>query len=828
MERKTHEQFIEEIAALNPYYSNNEFEIVDKYVNAKTKVRCKCLKCGDFFERRPDHLRRGQGCPKCDNMGTGPTLMTHEAFIKKLLSKNTKYASSEFEIVGKYQGATKEVICHCPLHGNWSTTSSSLLRGAGCPKCANRMTEDVFLEKLLERNEQYSRGEIEITGEYINSKTKIQGRCLVCGHEWEKTPNDLLGNHGCPNYRRHPEWVDPKTPSSEQFLQRLSAMHPNIELLSQFDNMTKPLNCRCKVCGHEWATSGTRLITVGQGCPNWQSHPDYSSPKKKSHSEYVKDLTSRNAAFRAKEFELLSEYDGMDNKIKCRCLLCDREWSRTAYDLLALGSGCPACSSKKRGLEARKTHKQFIAELNERNDFYSSGAFEVLGEYATSKTSIACHCLICGHKWDANQNALLLKGAGCPRCAHSGTSKVEQLICAVLEKYVTDDEVLNRDANAIGMELDIYLPRHQFAIEYGAWFWHKDRLASDLLKIEKCKENGIELITIYDQFDESAPPENPDVIVYPFDLWSEQGQPALRELVSQILLQLGFKQSVDDADWKHIRQQVAKRTVLKSTEDFKKELAEVNEKYASGQFELTGSYIGIHNHIGCKCNICNYEWSPDASSLLGGAGCPSCAGVLKKSQDDVVREIAKYSNDIEVIGEYKGASLPLRFRCKVCGYEWETTTGAIRRGRGCPNYREHPGWVDPTSRTQEQFVNEVSVANPNIEPLGKYIDANTKVLFRCKVCGYEWETKPAVIINLGAGCPKCAGTARKTTEEFVVEARAIHGDKYDYSGVNYQNSKTKVCIACPEHGEFWQTPNSHLRGTGCPVCGRSKKSPNSS
>lgn len=65
---------------------------------------------------------------------------------------------------------------------------------------------------------------------------------------------------------------------------------------------------------------------------------------------------------------------------------------------------------------------------------------------------------------------------------------------------------------------------------------------------------------------------------------------------------------------------------------------------------------------------------------------------------------------------------------------------------------------------------------------------------------------------------------RLTTEDFVERARRAHGDKYDYSKVNYVGSKTKVCIICPEHGEFWQTPNSHLHLCGCSVCGLRKRS----
>ncbi len=58
------------------------------------------------------------------------------------------------------------------------------------------------------------------------------------------------------------------------------------------------------------------------------------------------------------------------------------------------------------------------------------------------------------------------------------------------------------------------------------------------------------------------------------------------------------------------------------------------------------------------------------------------------------------------------------------------------------------------------------------------------------------------------------------TDEFTNKAKLVHGDKYDYSNVEYVNSKTKVKIICPEHGEFEQIPNNHLNGANCYLCGR--------
>lgn len=67
----------------------------------------------------------------------------------------------------------------------------------------------------------------------------------------------------------------------------------------------------------------------------------------------------------------------------------------------------------------------------------------------------------------------------------------------------------------------------------------------------------------------------------------------------------------------------------------------------------------------------------------------------------------------------------------------------------------------------------------------------------------------------------------KTTGTFIEQAINIHGDKYDYSLVCYINAHKKIDVVCPIHGTFKQEPNEHLKGCGCPICGRySKKHPN--
>ena len=100
----------------------------------------------------------------------------------------------------------------------------------------------------------------------------------------------------------------------------------------------------------------------------------------------------------------------------------------------------------------------------------------------------------------------------------------------------------------------------------------------------------------------------------------------------------------------------------------------------------------------------------------------------------------------------------------------------------------------------------------------EYTNATTKVCIICPIHGEFWQ-RPNCHLN-GQGCPYCCGNVKGSSETFIEKAKKIHGDKYDYSKVEYINNRTKVCIICPKHGEFWQNPHEHLNGYGCLLCGQ--------
>lgn len=107
----------------------------------------------------------------------------------------------------------------------------------------------------------------------------------------------------------------------------------------------------------------------------------------------------------------------------------------------------------------------------------------------------------------------------------------------------------------------------------------------------------------------------------------------------------------------------------------------------------------------------------------------------------------------------------------------------------------------------------------------EYINAKTKICIICPEHGEFWQI-PSNHLSGYEGCKICSSIKNsqnriKGKDLFVEQANKVHNNKYDYSKVNYISTHTKVCIICPEHGEFWQEPNSHLRGRKCPKCSKS-------
>lgn len=253
-------------------------------------------------------------------------------------------------------------------------------------------------------------------------------------------------------------------------------------------------------------------------------------------------------------------------------------------------------------------------------------------------------------------------------------------------------------------------------------------------------------------------------------------------------------------------------TPKSTTEEFIRKAREIyGDRYDYSKVDYKGNKTKV-------CIICpeHGEWWMSPNNHLRGHRCPGCYGTPKHTNEEFIAQARKVHGDKYDYSkvEYDGLKRQVRIICPEHG-EFLQIASVHLNGGGCQKCS------GCEKITQESFIERSSIEHNNKYDYSEvvYIDGITKVCIICPEHGPFWQT-PQFHLH-GGNCPKCVGGIRLTTEEFIEKAKAVHEDRYDYSKVDYKNTATKVCIICREHGEFWQTPNNHLFGAGCPTCPQS-------
>lgn len=249
----------------------------------------------------------------------------------------------------------------------------------------------------------------------------------------------------------------------------------------------------------------------------------------------------------------------------------------------------------------------------------------------------------------------------------------------------------------------------------------------------------------------------------------------------------------------------------KTTNQFIEDAKKVHgSKYDYSKVEYKNSNYKV-------CIICpkHGEFLQAPSNHLRGQGCRKCG---QNTDYDAVEAKMKeiHNNRYHYDGTtYNGTHTKMRMICPVHGEFWKKPNSVLTKGRGCPKCN---GGVKLTT---EEFVEKARKIHGDKYDYSKvkYVNANTPVEIICIKHG-SFNQKPCAHLN-GHGCQLCGGSLPLNTEEFIKRSVIVHGGKYDYSKVEYVNNHTKVCIICPEHGEFWQRAEHHLNGIGCPYCNES-------
>lgn len=239
------------------------------------------------------------------------------------------------------------------------------------------------------------------------------------------------------------------------------------------------------------------------------------------------------------------------------------------------------------------------------------------------------------------------------------------------------------------------------------------------------------------------------------------------------------------------------------------------------------------NYINCKSKlviICKKhgEFEQEPNSHLSGCGCSKCYYEVisenNKSNTAEFIEKAKLKHNDRynyTKVEYIKNSIPIIIICKEHGEFNQTPQGHLS-GRGCGvcryitvSNKKMSNTEEFIEKCKEKFGEKYDYSNV------QYVNSSTYVSINCNKHD-EFLQTPANHLY-GHGCTKCAieNNALNLTsnnEEFIEKANIVHKNIYNYSKVKYIKNRVKVIIICNKHGDFKQTPNSHLGGRGCPKC----------
>ncbi len=224
------------------------------------------------------------------------------------------------------------------------------------------------------------------------------------------------------------------------------------------------------------------------------------------------------------------------------------------------------------------------------------------------------------------------------------------------------------------------------------------------------------------------------------------------------------------------------------------------------------------------------DFTQKAGRHLRGAGCPKCKAdthsllmserISVSRSEFLKRARSRFGYSYKYSGAYIGYTKPIKIKCALHGWFTCTPSNHVRSATGCPECGRNRS-------TTSQFIERARKVHGTKYDYSETVctSSSNRVIVICKQHGPFEVTQARHLKASGkSGCSKCGYAAysaqriAKSSETFIARLKAIHGDRYDYSRVEYTGSGNLIEILCPEHGPFLQKAGTHLKGKGCRAC----------
>ncbi len=640
---------------------------------------------------------------------------TPEEFKKEMSIRNPLV-----EVLGEYCSIRDKVKVSCKKCRHiWEAYPRNLLKGTGCPICYRGSLKKSHAEYIKEVAEKHPN--IIVLGRYESADKRVSVKCQKCGYIWNPIAQSLISGHGCPSCNGN------ASKTSQGFISELAAINKDVEVIGIYSGTHKPIEVRCKKCGYIWKATPHNLLQ-GSGCIVC------AGKKKKTQEDFICNLQAVN-----KHILVIGKYISTECPVQVRCLKCGYEWKARPHNLLA-GSGCPECANVKTGERTRKTQTEFEKELLLANPY-----IKVIGKYENIGTPLLVQCKRCRHQWLASPGNLL-RGSDCPNCLKFlKTSFPEQaLFFYIKEVYPKTINGYKDIFDDNKMELDIFIPEIKTGIEYDGATWHRGKKANlrEAKKYSICKEKGVRLIRIKEHTNqekdadivintdgilEAAFSQLREYIQLPDDIdfyrdaakikaqyLTDDMQGTTNYFVNRILsvnptievlgnyinssTKIKVRCKVCNHVWHggpgslikgHGCPKCAKKSsAKKNTKTHEQFIYELNNK--NPDIFVIGKYITRKTKLLVKCKKCGAEWETAPANLLAGHGCMKCSPYKNtlKTNEQFIKELKDKNPNLEPIQEYKGTSIPMKVRCRLCGEVFEKTPSYMLRGYSCHKCKE--------------------------------------------------------------------------------------------------------------------------------------------
>lgn len=258
---------------------NNEgYEIINPndYVSTKSKLKLKCLKCNNIFEKRISNFKSGERCPYCM---INKFKNTNEEVKQEILN----HLGEDYILLNDYiNNKTKLTLKHLKCNNTWDITLINIKKGKRCPYCYGhrKLNTKEFKNKVKELTDK----EYSVIGNYINSNTKIKLKHNKCNNTYEVRPDRFIQGDRCPYC------ANTKTKDTNWFKNKVKELeNDNYIVLSEYINTKTKIKMKHNKCNNEYYVTPNKFIQ-GRRCP-------YCKPK--SYGELIVNeyLTNNHVSF---------------------------------------------------------------------------------------------------------------------------------------------------------------------------------------------------------------------------------------------------------------------------------------------------------------------------------------------------------------------------------------------------------------------------------------------------------------------------------------------------------------------------------------------------